>query len=145
MIRLARIPYRDDQMLHWIDDKAFEIDGYKITMDYAFGGSPRESSCRDFTMMKTADYLNQYEALTDKTEFHVGTEYTWSAGSDWVFAVRAGYYSDPDHDGIKGIDSAQHHGTFGGGVVIKNQLQIDVAGNFAKNIRDGLISIVVRF
>jgi long-chain fatty acid transport protein len=86
-----------------------------------------------------------YEALTDKTELHIGTEYTWSAGSDWVFAVRAGYYSDPDHDGIKGIDSGQHHGTFGGGVVIKNRLQIDAAGNLAKNIRDGLISIVVRF
>jgi hypothetical protein len=29
--------------------------------------------------------------------------------------------------------------------VIKNRLQIDAAGNLAKNIRDGLISIVVRF
>jgi len=86
-----------------------------------------------------------YEPLTDKTEFHVGTEYTWSAGSDWVIAVRAGYYSDPDHDGIKGIDAQQHHGTVGGGVVIKNQVQIDVAGNFAKNIRDGVLSLVVRF
>jgi len=33
----------------------------------------------------------------------------------------------------------------GGGVVIKNQVQIDVAGNFAKNIRDGVLSLVVRF
>jgi long-subunit fatty acid transport protein len=86
-----------------------------------------------------------YEALTDKTEFHLGAEYTWAGGSDWIFALRAGYYSDPDHDGIKGIDSGQHHATLGGGVVIKNRLQVDVAGNFAKNIRDALISLVVRF
>jgi long-chain fatty acid transport protein len=86
-----------------------------------------------------------YEELTDKTEIHLGTEYTWSGGSDWNFAVRVGYFSDPDHDGIKGIDAGQHHGTIGGGVVIKNRLQLDLAGNFAKNIRDGLFSVVIRF
>jgi hypothetical protein len=86
-----------------------------------------------------------YEALTDATEFHLGTEYTWAGGSDWILAVRVGYFSDPDHDGIKGIDAGQHHGTVGGGVVLKNRLQIDVAGNFAKNIRDFLFSVVARF
>jgi long-subunit fatty acid transport protein len=86
-----------------------------------------------------------YEALSDKTEFHLGTEYTWSAGSDWIFAARVGYFSDPDHDGIRGIDSGQNHGTVGGGVVVKNRLQIDVAANIAGNIRDGLFSVVVRF
>lgn len=86
-----------------------------------------------------------YEPLTDETELHLGTEYTFSAGSDWILAVRAGYYSDPDHDGIKGIDSGQHHGTVGGGVVVKNRLQIDLAFNVAKNIRDALLSVVVRF
>jgi long-subunit fatty acid transport protein len=86
-----------------------------------------------------------YEELTDKTEFHVGTEYTWGAGSDWILAARVGYFSDPDHDGINGIDAGQHHGTFGGGVVVRNRLQIDVAANIAKNIRDFLFSAVVRF
>ena len=86
-----------------------------------------------------------YEELTDKTEFHIGTEYTWGAGSDWIFAARVGYFSDPDHDGIRGIDAGQHHGTFGGGVVVQNRLQIDVAANIAKNIRDFLFSAVVRF
>jgi long-subunit fatty acid transport protein len=86
-----------------------------------------------------------YEPLTDKTEFHIGTEYTWAAGSDWIFAVRAGFFSDPDHDGIKGIDTGQSHGTVGGGVVVKGRLQIDVAGNFARNIKDVLFSVVARF
>jgi long-subunit fatty acid transport protein len=86
-----------------------------------------------------------YEELTDQTELHVGTEYTWSGGSDWIFAARLGYFSDPDHDGIKGIDAGQHHGTFGGGVVVKNRLQLDVAFNFANKVRDFLFSTVVRF
>jgi long-subunit fatty acid transport protein len=86
-----------------------------------------------------------YEELSDRTELHLGAEYTWSGGDDWNFAVRGGYFSDPDHDGIKGIDSGQHHVTFGGGVVVKNRLQLDVAGNFASRIRDVLFSMVVRF
>jgi len=85
------------------------------------------------------------EALEDGTEFHIGTEYTWPGGHDWIFAARAGYYSDPDHDGLAGLDSKQDHVTVGGGVVVKNQLQVDVAGNFAKNVKEGLISFVVRF
>jgi len=83
--------------------------------------------------------------LEDETEFHVGTEYTWAGGSDWIFAIRAGYYSDPDHDGLPNIDTKQSHGTFGGGVVVKNRLQIDVAANLAKYVKEGLISVVVRF
>ncbi|MFI5184355.1 MAG: OmpP1/FadL family transporter [Vicinamibacteria bacterium] len=85
------------------------------------------------------------EALADGTELHVGTEYTWSVGSDWLLAVRGGYYSDPDHDGLAGLDSKQNHFTAGGGVVVKNRLQIDIAGNFAHNIKEGLMSFVVRF
>ena len=83
--------------------------------------------------------------LVDATEFHVGTEYTWAGGSDWIFAIRAGYYSDPDHDGLPGADTKQTHGTFGGGVVVKNRLQVDVAANVAKRVKEGLISVVVRF
>jgi long-subunit fatty acid transport protein len=85
------------------------------------------------------------EALKDATELHLGTEYTWGGGSDWLFAVRAGYYSDPDHDGLAGLNSKQNHGTFGGGVVFKNRLQIDIAANLAKYVKEGLISVVTRF
>ncbi len=66
-------------------------------------------------------------------------------GHDWIFAARVGYYSDPDHDGLAALDSKQNHVTVGGGVVVKNQLQVDVAGNFAKHVKEGLISFVVRF
>ncbi len=85
------------------------------------------------------------EPLADGTEFHAGAEYTWAKGTDWLFAARLGYYSDPDHDGLAGLDSKQDHFTAGGGVVVKNRLQIDVAGNFAKNIKEALLSFVVRF
>lgn len=99
------------------------------------------------------DTLNLYqsageggrEALDDGTEIHLGMEYTWAKGNDWIFAVRGGYYSDPDHDGLAGLDSKQDHFTVGGGVVVKNQLQLDAAGNFADNVKELLLSMVVRF
>ncbi len=86
-----------------------------------------------------------FEPLEDGTEFHGGLEYTWARGNDWIFSIRGGYYLDPDHDGLKGLDSKQNHVTFGGGVVVKNKLQVDGAVNIAEAIKEGLISFVVRF
>ncbi len=85
------------------------------------------------------------EALEDGTEFHGGLEYTWARGDDWIFSLRGGFYTNPDHDGLAGLDSKQNHVTFGGGVVVKNKLQVDGAINIADAIKEGLISFVVRF
>jgi hypothetical protein len=85
------------------------------------------------------------EAIENATEIHGGVEYTFTSGNDWIFSVRGGYYFDPDHDGLAGVDSDQNHATFGGGVVVKNKLQVDVAANIASAVKEGLISFVVRF
>jgi long-chain fatty acid transport protein len=85
------------------------------------------------------------EALDDATEFHLGTEYAWSVGNDWIVSARGGFYTDPDHDGLAGLDSDQVHFTFGGGVVVLNRLQVDAALSLADHLKEGLISFVVRF
>jgi len=85
------------------------------------------------------------EALKDATEIHVGTEYTWSVANDWILALRGGFYTNPDHDGLAGLDSDDVHATFGFGVVVQNHLQIDAAANLATRLKEGLISFVVRF
>ncbi|WP_063709781.1 class I SAM-dependent methyltransferase [Bradyrhizobium liaoningense] len=53
-------------MLNWIDDSCFEIDGYRITLDWQHGGSPRHSSDRDFIMMKGRDFLDHYTTLVNR-------------------------------------------------------------------------------
>jgi long-chain fatty acid transport protein len=85
------------------------------------------------------------EPLKDATEIHVGTEYSWPIGNDWILALRGGFYTNPDHDGLAGLDSDDVHATFGGGVVVLSKLQIDVAVNLATRVKEGLISFVVRF
>jgi long-subunit fatty acid transport protein len=99
------------------------------------------------------DNLNLYQvageggraALEDATEVHVGTEYAWTAGNDWILSLRGGVYTDPDHDGLAGLDSDQVHVTFGGGVVVQNRLQVDAAVSLSDRVKEGLISFVVRF
>jgi long-subunit fatty acid transport protein len=130
-----------------------------------FGGGVAIHATENFTILADAvrvkysqadlgrDALNLYQAngqggraaLEDGTELHVGGEYTWSRGNDWLFALRAGFYTDPDHDGLAGIDSKQNHVTIGGGFVVKNSLQLDAAGNIASKVKEVLISLVARF
>jgi long-subunit fatty acid transport protein len=85
------------------------------------------------------------EPIEDGTEFHLGGEYALSLGSDTVLALRGGLYTDPDHDGLAGVESDQVHVTFGAGVVLKNRVQIDAAANLADTVQEGLLSLVVRF
>jgi long-chain fatty acid transport protein len=85
------------------------------------------------------------EDIENGVEFHAGAEYVFSAGSDATVALRAGFYTDPDHDGLVAVDSDQVHITFGGGVVIKNKVQIDGAVNIADKVTEGIVSFVLRF
>jgi long-subunit fatty acid transport protein len=85
------------------------------------------------------------EDIKDAVEVHGGAEYVFSAGADASVALRAGAYNDPDHDGLGGVDSNQVHVTFGGGLVVKNRVQIDAAVNRASNITEGIVSFVLRF
>jgi long-subunit fatty acid transport protein len=84
------------------------------------------------------------EEIDDAVEIHVGTEYTFLSGRT-PFSVRAGFFTDPDHDGQVNIDSKQLHGTFGAGFVLGGRFQIDFAANFAKHVKEGLVSFVYRF
>ena len=84
------------------------------------------------------------EPIKDGTEIHGGVEYTFSLGSS-LLALRAGVYMDPDHDGLVDVDSEQLHKTFGAGIVFNNKVQLDAAVNLAETVKEGLMSLVVRF
>lgn len=91
-----------------------------------------------------ADNADTLEAIDDGVEFHLGTEYTFLSGRT-PFSIRAGVFTDPDHDGQKLQDSAQVHGTFGAGFVLGGRFQVDFAANFAKRLKESLVSVVYRF
>ncbi|HLF93479.1 MAG TPA: outer membrane protein transport protein [Planctomycetota bacterium] len=84
------------------------------------------------------------EAIDDGVEVHFGTEYTFLSGRT-PFSIRAGIFTDPDHDGQKLLDSKQVHGTFGAGFVLGGRFQVDFGANFAKRVKEGLVSFVYRF
>lgn len=84
------------------------------------------------------------EQVDDATEVRAGVQYTFTLG-DTPFMVRGGYYSDQDHDGLATFDSDQDHLTAGLGVVLEDIFEIDVAGDFADNVQQGMLSLIVRF
>jgi len=83
------------------------------------------------------------EPVEDGTEIHFGAEYTWLRGTTPI-PLRFGAYFEPDHDGIADVDSAQHHLTFGAGVVFSERFQFDGAVNVAENVQEALFSFVYR-
>jgi len=91
-----------------------------------------------------ADNPDTLEKIDDGVEVHFGTEYTFISGRT-PFSIRAGVFTDPDHDGQKLLDAKQVHGTFGAGFVLGGRLQVDFGANFAKRVKEGLVSLVYRF
>jgi long-chain fatty acid transport protein len=86
--------------------------------------------------------------LRDRTEIHVGLEYTILAqGGLLPISLRAGFFTDPDHDGIARhvVDSSDTHYTAGLGFVFQQNLQLDLAGRFSDSVTEGMVSLVYRF
>ncbi|MEM8962774.1 MAG: outer membrane protein transport protein [Acidobacteriota bacterium] len=88
------------------------------------------------------------EPIDDELEIHLGAEYTIflerSGGDPVPIFLRAGAWTDPDHDGFRQIDSEQTHFTLGAGIVLGG-LQIDAAGHFSDLVDEFLVSLVYRF
>ncbi|HEX9658590.1 MAG TPA: hypothetical protein VGB89_16915, partial [Bacteroidota bacterium] len=103
----------------------------------------------------------------DGFEFHAGGEYVIFV-SNLAFVLRGGVYSEPDNrikwNGVTNdpnsfdrtialqaqaslFESGETivHGTFGIGVVISENIQLDFAGNISSLSKEGIGSIVIRF
>ena len=87
---------------------------------------------------------SRIEAIDDEVELHLGIEYTSFVGSVPLI-LRTGAYTDPDHDGFRGIDSDETFYTLGLGTVIGQNLQLDIAGQFGGPVDSGVLSLVYRF
>ena len=88
----------------------------------------------------------EFEDIEDATEVHLGLEYIFFVGSGGTpLTVRAGAYTDPDHDGFRRIDSEETVLTFGLGTVLMEKFQIDVAGQFSDRADVAILSMVYRF
>jgi hypothetical protein len=73
--------------LKWLNDATFEMDGYKITLDYEYGGSKRLSKVADFTMMKSRGFLDEY-IEHQKEDFRRVLELGVYQGGSFVFLDR---------------------------------------------------------
>ncbi|MEO1084620.1 MAG: outer membrane protein transport protein, partial [Acidobacteriota bacterium] len=87
----------------------------------------------------------QFEAIDDEVALHFGLEYIAFLGTT-PLTLRAGLYTDPDHDGITSIDSDETIYTFGVGTVLMESFQIprgaDVRPRRVRHPVDGLPLLV---
>ena len=102
--------------------------------------------------LRRVEYGSLYDPATDservgsELEVHLGVEYAFLSQSGGMpFSLRAGAYSDPDHDGSAEVDSEQTHFTVGTGVVLDERVQLDLAAHFAETIDEYVLSLVYWF
>jgi long-chain fatty acid transport protein len=86
------------------------------------------------------------EPVEDGTEFHLGFEYSFFPGNTTKpLSIRAGVFTEEDHDGLATIDSSQTNYTIGFGAVLAEGFQIDFAGRFSDSVTEAALSMVIRF
>ena len=127
-------------------------DQFRAVLNQSYSESP-------FT--DPADDPARYFGWKDGTEFRIGGEYVFPFGRTDSLALRAGYYRAPDPSihYLGGAPAASallynitfpplkvdHHATFGLGMVIFRNLQIDLAGDLARDRDCFAVSVMYNF
>ena len=89
---------------------------------------------------------DRFEPIDDEVELHLGLEYVAFLGANRTpLTLRVGAYTDPDHDGIRTIDSDDTVYTAGFGTVFMESFQLDVAALKSDRNEAGILSMVYRF
>jgi len=89
---------------------------------------------------------DELEPVDDATEFHLGIEYSFfPGGGTKPLSIRAGVFTELDHDGFSRIDSDETNYTLGFGAVISKSFQFDLAGRFSDTVTEGALSMIFRF
>lgn len=84
------------------------------------------------------------EPIDDETQLHFGAQLLVGPAVRPV-ALRAGLWTDPDHDGSAGIDSEQAHLAFGAGTVFGRGLALDGAVRLSDAVTEALVGFSYRF
>ncbi len=89
------------------------------------------------------------DSLGKKYSVHLGAEKTILFEQPilgmQLLSIRAGGFSDPDHDSYAAIDTGDTHFTFGLGTVIADHLQLDIGAEWSDRVNAVVMSAVYHF
>ncbi|MDX1570466.1 MAG: outer membrane protein transport protein [Xanthomonadales bacterium] len=90
---------------------------------------------------------NDIEPISDAVTYHFGVEKIFFPEMELfdILTLRAGAFTDDDHDGTRLVDSDDTHFTVGIGTVINGNLQIDLAAESSDRIDNIVLSAIYRF
>ncbi|MCP3979399.1 MAG: hypothetical protein GY716_08725 [bacterium] len=86
------------------------------------------------------------EPVDDSTAFRLGAEFTLFAGQSGLpLSIRAGMFSDPDHDETRRIDSDELHWTLGLGLQPWTRVGLDLALHLSDPVTELVVAATYRF
>ncbi len=108
----------------------------------------------DWLLSVQTDWV-EYSALTDSTTagittdeeidddiiFRFGAEKSFFFSEMLNYQLRAGFFTEPEHDGWQAIDSDGMHYTLGGGITWNNQIKCNLGTSFSEDIFNGVLSL----
>ncbi len=112
-------------------------------------GSLPEGSPTGFLFGTFQGNSTPIDSLDKKYSVHLGAEKTFLFNQPILgmslLSVRAGGFSDPDHDSYKNLKTGTTHYTFGLGTVVAEHLQLDLGGEWSDRVNAVVMSGVYHF
>lgn len=112
-------------------------------------GKLPNGSPNGFLFGGTTDISADVDPLDTETVVHLGVEKTFLFDAPVLglklLSVRAGGFTDPDHDSYGELDTDDTHYTFGLGTVFGERLQVDLGAEFSDRVDAVVMSGVYHF
>ncbi len=112
-------------------------------------GKLPNGSPNGFLFGGTTDVTADVTPLDTETVLHIGVEKTILFDSPVLglklLSLRAGGFTDPDHDSFRELDTDDTHYTFGLGTVLGEKLQVDLGAEFSDRVDAVVLSGVYHF
>ncbi|MCI5131258.1 MAG: hypothetical protein D3904_06980, partial [Candidatus Electrothrix sp. EH2] len=81
------------------------------------------------------------EEIDDGIIFRFGAEKRFLVSDMLEYQLRAGLFTEPDHDGFQAIDSDRMHYTLGGGMTWNQRIKANVGVGVAEDIFNGVLTL----
>ena len=130
----------DDQVVFEVPDVWSVGAAWRPTVDWLFSV---QTDLVEYSVLTDAstEGITTDEAIDDEFIFRFGAEKSFLVSDSLQYQLRAGFFSDPDHDGFQAIDSARMHYTLGGGITWNNQIKLNLGTSFSEDITNGVLSL----
>ncbi|XOF34620.1 MAG: OmpP1/FadL family transporter [Candidatus Electrothrix sp. YB6] len=89
----------------------------------------------------TTQGITTDEEIEDGVVLRFGAEKTFFISNILEYQLRAGLFTEPDHDGFEAIDSDKIYYTLGGGFTWNQQIKVNLGTGFSEDVFNGVLTL----